>query len=254
MLMRRHKMVIHSEFEQYASFVKRIPSDFLNMGAVIHKDRNEVRLVRKGETTFVIKSFDRITMANRIIYTFFRKSKAIRAYDNALSLFKRGIATPAPVAHIDLHKGILLQDSYFVSVYEDAMSLNEAVEKPLAESREVIKAFARFVYQLHAKGIFHRDLHLENVLLKGDSSGFQFLLIDINRLKFQSPTRRRKSKNLIRIYMSFEKYAVFINEYAVQSKLNPYKVLLKTSYYKQLKTGFRRIRKGFKSALKPIPN
>lgn len=250
--MRRNEIITHSKFAEYASFIERIPSEFMKMGVVIHKDRNEVRIVEENHLTLVIKSYDRITIANRFIYTFLRKPKATRAYENALALQSKGISTPAPVAYINLHNGMMLQKSYFISIYEDATSLSELVEKPLSESREVIKAFARFVYHLHTQGIFHHDLHLENIICKFHSSTYEFYLIDINRLKFQKPTRRRKSKNLVRIYMSLEKYSIFIQEYARIGNSNPYRVLLKTTFYKQSKSWFKSFKKGIKTFLRPI--
>lgn len=38
---------------------------------------------------------------NRIAYTFFRKSKACRAYNNAFEVIKRGFETPESIAYIE---------------------------------------------------------------------------------------------------------------------------------------------------------
>ena len=64
-----------------------------------------------------IKRFRRPLLVNRIAYTFFRPTKAQRAYENALILESKGINTPTAVAYIIRSQMGLIADSYLVTLY-----------------------------------------------------------------------------------------------------------------------------------------
>ena len=97
---------LHPEILQLApnyrhleAFVRSLPERFdRGEGRVIHKRRNELRVISHEGQAYVVKSYRRPIAVNRIVYGFLRASKAKRAYDNANLLLSLGIGTPEPVA------------------------------------------------------------------------------------------------------------------------------------------------------------
>lgn len=226
-----------------------IPSSFEKTGTILHKGRNESRLVQVGGEKFVIKYFKRITLFNRFIYVFFRRSKAQRAYENALVLSELGISTPQPVGFINCYRGLLLGKSYFISLYVEHNSLEDTISKPETVNRDVLGNFARFTFSLHQKGVFHNDFHLNNVLYEKTLNDHKFYLIDNNRMRFRRPTRYRNARNLKRINLPFEKYTVFVGEYARQYQSDPYEFFGSILFYRKLHGFFSRVKRYIKKTV-----
>ena len=109
------KLVLNPSYYQLRNFVQKLPISFPTLGDCIYKARNELRKFSYEGQWYVVKNYKVPLFINRIAYTFFRPSKASRAYEYALRLRSMGIETPAPVAYIELKSGGLLQHSFFVS-------------------------------------------------------------------------------------------------------------------------------------------
>lgn len=244
------ELTIHSDFSMHSLFIESLPYRFEQLGIRLHNDRNEVRKIQSGGVSFVVKYYRRITWANRFIYRFFCKSKARRSYENALYLQKKGIPTPFPVAYINCYQGLFLTRSYYISVYIEALSLSEVFSRVFPEKQRLVKDFARFTYRLHTLGIFHQDYHLKNILHEVESSKNQFYLIDINRMKFHSPTPRKSMRNLARLHLSFEEQSLFSKEYAFQSDVNPHRIFSGIFYYRQIKKRLNTLKRKVKSLFK----
>ncbi len=60
----------------------------------------------------VVKYFKIPYFINKIVYTFFKKSKAQKSYEYALKIKD---FTPKPIGYIEFYKFGLLDESYFVS-------------------------------------------------------------------------------------------------------------------------------------------
>lgn len=173
---------------KYASLEDSLRSaitDFGSSGTVIYQGRNTLKSFCIGDTVFVVKKFKTLDLFKGIIYTFFRKTKARRSYENAMALLRRGIDTPSPIAFIESRRCGLNSETYYICEHTDyreiaeELNASEDFNKPLAE------AYGRFVATLHEKGILHYDLNSGNVLFKSESeSDYHFQLIDINRMKF----------------------------------------------------------------------
>ena len=97
------KILLNTEYRWLYDFVHTLPSSFdtLPNATVLHKGRNEIKLVTIGDYKLVIKSYRSISLFNRVIYGRLRQSKSVRAYTNAMHLLSLGIATPKPIAAID---------------------------------------------------------------------------------------------------------------------------------------------------------
>lgn len=181
---------INPLFPQAATLVKQLqdPSFFLKGGTTIHQGRNTLKLFTVGNKKFVVKSFDCTNKFRNYIYGIFCKSKARRAYDNAIKLYEEGINTPQAVAYINIrHKGALRR-SYFISTYaEEFCSMRQIFQQhPSGRGFELlIDAMTRFIIRIHETGFIHNDLNVGNILYRRDSSGYpEFMIVDTNRGRF----------------------------------------------------------------------
>ncbi|MFA5252583.1 MAG: lipopolysaccharide kinase InaA family protein, partial [Phycisphaerae bacterium] len=93
------------------------------------------------------------------------------------------------------------------------------------DRRELIRALGRTVGQMHARGIFHGDLRLGNVLARHEKDRWRFFFLDNERTrKFYRLPARLRLKNLVQANM-FPPAAIsntdrmrFFREYWVQNE------------------------------------
>lgn len=123
--------------------------------------------------------------------------RAAAIWRNAHALDVRGIATPRLWAC----EGSRVMGEWI----PDAEPLNEFLERRLpgwrpSRRREFGFRLARFVRSLHEAGAFHHDLKANNVLVRGDGEGWQFLVIDVDRVTFtREVPRDRRIFNLAQL-------------------------------------------------------
>ena len=84
------KVHIHPHYAAYESYIRAIPSEEYEREEVYCNRRNTVERVRFGDKDFVIKKYKRPALINCLIYTWFRKSKAQRAFEYAELFLQRG--------------------------------------------------------------------------------------------------------------------------------------------------------------------
>ncbi len=165
--------------------VKELPKVFDSTGETLHSGRNTVKLLTVGGKVVVVKKYKKPNFIQCISYSFFKKSKAKRAYLYSFELQKRGFNTPTGIAYVEIKKCLLLRESYFVSDYCALPSV-----MPLLKREDfdcvLADALAKFLVSLHEKGVLHGDLNLSNILYEKDAEGeYSFWLIDTNRSKFK---------------------------------------------------------------------
>lgn len=169
-------------------FVKKLPTLFeRGEGTVLHAGRNTIRLLAQEGELLAAKRFRQPGALQGILYAHIRRSKARRSFEHAVRLISLGIGTPQPVAWSEYRRKGRLTDSFYVSRYSDLKPLSEfAARFPDTASRPVLDAFARFVAELHEKGIDHRDFNQGNILCgySPEKEQWRFELIDINRMRF----------------------------------------------------------------------
>lgn len=90
------KIYIDREYGYMMDFVREIPQHEYQVQKVFRNNRNIVELTQCQDTPLVVKKFKRPTLANCVIYTFLRRTKPQRAFDNALMLQSMGIDTATP--------------------------------------------------------------------------------------------------------------------------------------------------------------
>ena len=195
--------------------IKNIREEFRNADAVMHGGRNTIKLLHEK---YVVKSFGKPALANRIIYGCLRKSKAERSYLYAKRL---GDKTPEPIGWVDIKKHGMLQESYYISRLSDRpYTFRQLEHDPAFPNRaKHIAALARFTAALHENGIIHHDYSGGNMLF--DDEG-RYQLVDLNRMSFgQHISLRRGCKNFERLNLTEEEYDLVGREYAKARGFDP---------------------------------
>ena len=175
---------------EFANCISEIPMRFEREGVMLYDKRNVIKsfCLKADENRtmeVVVKRYKRLFLFQRLIYTFFRKSKAQRAFVNAGELRRRGFDTPREVACLEEFRGGLLQFGYYVTCRTSDSAIRECLVDRPEFDRGIAEAFAAFVAQLHEHGILHHDLNPTNVLYRHNADGtVHFSLIDINRMTF----------------------------------------------------------------------
>jgi tRNA A-37 threonylcarbamoyl transferase component Bud32 len=212
-------------------FMEQLPDFFETHGNVLYSERNtiksfEIKDADGSVKELIVKRYKRPGMLQRIIYGFFRSSKAERAFRNACELRKRGIDTPHEIAFIEQKKGGLPEYAFYVSESNCNPPIREQLIEPENFNREVAGDFAAFAAELHEKGILHHDLNSTNTLYyyENENDSYSFSLIDINRMRFYRESRRPSLKsclnNLTRFTGRMDLFEYVIRRYCDIRKLN----------------------------------
>ena len=198
------KTVIHPDYALYSDFINRLPDIFHAEGKTIFKARNELKIFELQGLEFVVKSFKIPHFINKVAYSVLRASKAERAYRYATMLLNKGILTPTPVAYIEIRQYGLLFNSFFVSTksrfHREIREISNSPDLP--EAYPVLEDLARFTADLHRKGIFHKDYGPGNILFGETGDGYDFELVDLNRMKFRKVTLKKGCKAFDRLCLS----------------------------------------------------
>ncbi len=215
------KIVLNDKYSHLRTFIESLPDIFDKEGESIFLARNEIRLYEEGGFTLNVKSYKVPILINRIAYTFFRPSKASRAYEHALTLLSKGFQTPDPVAYIETKQSGLLHRSFFISLHtpmDGHMRLFNDEDASNAGKEDLIKAFAEFTARLHEADILHCDYSPGNILReKVDEMGkisYNFSLVDINRMQFRPVSIEMGCKNFRRMRGNDEFFRLCASYYA----------------------------------------
>lgn len=191
---------------------------------MIHDGRNTVRLFEIDGQRLAVKRYGHISLLNRLLYGFLRKSKAERAYRHAIRLRQLGVGTPEEVAFLEVRRHCLLDACYFVARYSDYKPLQPVTELDIQrpEVAAVLDALADFLFRMHNAGVLHKDLNIGNILYRGDRcSGYAFQVIDTNRMRFyRSLSMRRRLDNLRRLSCPAPVYLYILDRYARLANAN----------------------------------
>ena len=141
----------------------------------------------------------------------FRPSPANRSFRASIMLQNNGLDAPVIVGLLERRSGPFLTDNVLLTrEVENAKSIVQCLagmsqtlyKNTLLRKRKLIECFGETVGQMHAKGIFHGDLRLGNVLVQQKEDAWRFFLLDNERTKkFQRLPARLRLKNLVQINM-----------------------------------------------------
>ena len=225
------KRTVHKDYSHLDKFVSNLPAGlFAYTGLVMHDGRNCVKVLAEDGKKIVVKKFRKPNALNRVVYTFFRGSKAERAYNNALQLQKLGVGTPHPIGFVDVKAGGLLSSCYLATEYTDYEPIRNLIHGPERGNEVLFSCFVRFTVMLHEKGVRHDDYNVTNVLYKKREDGrYDFALIDVNRMKFGQMSMHDCISNIKRVCTNPEFTFQFAKKYAELRDWNVYRCVAGTS-------------------------
>ena len=213
------KIVIDPHYQHNAPFIAQLPRLF-DEGQVelIYAKRNQVGRVSHQGEAMIVKRFKRVNVVQRVVYSFFRKTKAERAYLFAEEYRRRGIMTPRRVAYMERRQWGLFTVGYFVSAEAQGTECHLLLREVKDFDVKLADAVAEQVVLMHSRGVLHGDLNLSNFLCTADSDGYHFTMIDINRSKFTTgmPSDNACLKNLVRLTHRRDLYDYLVRSYARQ--------------------------------------
>jgi len=185
--------------------------------------RNAIKIFEIEGQILNIKSFRVPNFINRIIYRFFRKSKAARSFEYATILMNKGIGTPKPIAFYECFNLLGLKESYYVCEHINAdLTYRELVQTDYPDGENILRQFTRFSFEMHQKGIEFLDHSPGNTLIKNEGNGnYSFYLVDLNRMRFHETLDfQTRMKNLSCLTPKKEMIVIMSNEYAKLSGEN----------------------------------
>jgi hypothetical protein len=200
------KLYINPQYECLRSDINKVlEGNYVATEVFCHK-RNVVERFTMQGREYVIKIYRQPNCLNRVAYTFLRKSKAVRAYSNALRLIEMGIDTPVPVAYAEKRSCGLFKTGYFISEYLPHRLLRDMPAELESENgkEQLTRDFVNFALEMHGKGVLPLDFNSSNIFYHYDEKAgrYRFAITDINRMRFgKTPTTSE-------VMRSFEQFGV----------------------------------------------
>lgn len=181
-----------------------------------NQDRNSLKLFDLGEEVINVKSFKIPNIINKFAYRFFRKSKAQRSYEYANKLLEIGVNTPQPIAYYEFTTLFTFSKSFYVSEHLNVdLTFRElTTDLNYPNHEKILRAFTRFTYSLHTKGVNFLDHSPGNTLIIFKDNDFDFYLVDLNRMRFEDMSFEKRMKNLSKLTIHKSMVEVMSNEYA----------------------------------------
>jgi len=141
-----------------------------------------------------------------------RVSRAKRAFEATKMLAENGFDVPAIIAVGECNSVFFDRRNFLATlevekakpIYQTLCECKQGLSKQqLRHRRELIRTFGQTVGRMHAKGIFHGDLRLGNVLARQEGRCWRFFFLDNERTaKFSRLPCRLRIKNLVQVNMA----------------------------------------------------
>lgn len=163
--------------------------------------RNVIKILTIDGERYNIKEFKVPNLVNKIVYRFFRKSKAERSFLYAQRLLKAGILTPKPEAFVEYKSVFTFGSSYYISkqlAYD--FTIRKLIDEPECDDYDnILRQFTQFTYRLHENGIHFLDHSPGNTLIKKEGEDYKFYLVDLNRMDFKTLSYNERLANFARL-------------------------------------------------------
>ena len=211
------KIIIAKKYTQFKAHLTTHIDAFETSGVQFgDPGRNTIKLFDLEGQKINIKSFKVPNLINQVVYNFFRKSKAQRSFEYATKLLNLGIGTPTPIAFYERPTVCLFKRSYYISEHLDCdltyRELTTNLDYP--DSETIIRAFTRFTYQLHEKGVNFLDHSPGNTLITKTGDSYRFSIVDLNRMKFGDMDFNTRIINFAKLTIHKSIIEIMSDEYA----------------------------------------
>ncbi len=182
-----------------------------------NQDRNKIKCFEtEYGITVNVKAFKIPNLVNKVVYRFFRKSKAQRSFEYAQHLQKNGLGTPQPLAYLEAKSLLCFGKSYYVCEHIEADYTYRDFTKDftIPNYEEILRAFTRFTFKLHENNILFLDHSPGNTLIKLEDGEPNFYLVDLNRMLFKPLSLDERIKNFARLTTHKKMVELMSDEYS----------------------------------------
>ncbi len=217
----RVKYQLNKNYENIENLLLNIKKHFQENSDTIHKARNELKVIKYQDLQTVVKAFKIPNIINQIVYAYFRDSKAKKSYENAVKLRELEVNTPEPIGYIEFYRTFLFKESFFIAKkFDYEFTIREPLRNKTLENRiDIIKAFVLFTYDLHKKGVYHKDYSAGNILVAKKDDIWEFSVVDINRMEFKPINLELGLDNFAKLWLDDDNLDLIAKEYAKLSNV-----------------------------------
>lgn len=220
------KYKLHPSYKNFEEELFNIKTVFSKDNEIIHKARNVLKVIPLHGLDTVVKAFRIPNAINQFAYAYIRKSKAYKSYFNAMRLQELGVNTPSPIGFIEFYINGFFKESYFLSEkFDYELTMADIRDNPPKDKEAILKAFTKFSYEIHQKGVWHVDYSGGNILINRQDDGYHFSLVDINRMKFRPISGYEGLENFNKFWFNEEDLTLIATEYASLAKLDTNKAI-----------------------------
>ena len=214
---------IRDPYRSYGSRIRDLHWALDAGGVTLHSGRNLIRTATISEPSggsieVAVKAFRVPARLRGFVYARIRPSKAWRSMAHAERLLELGIGTPDPVACIECEYAGCLRESYYICRYWppdfDLTGLLYRGGSADGRTEPLLEQLARFTFRQHDKGVLHRDYNPGNILVRTRGESFDFALVDLNRLRFDSLDVDDRISGIVRLTTSIEYLGIIGRQYA----------------------------------------
>jgi hypothetical protein len=212
------QLEVHPDFKKIESQILDCIHNFDLKGDLIYGgSRNSIKTFEIEGLIINIKAFKKPSFFKKIIYTFFRPSKAKRSFEFARKLKSLNIGTPQPIAYMEKKDTFGLTESYYVCEHlEYDFLFRQLVSDPDWPEHEVfLRQFTQLCFKMHEHGIEFKDHSPGNTLIKKISpERYEFYLVDLNRMNFhENMSLELRMANLKRLTPKLDMVSIIADEY-----------------------------------------
>lgn len=208
---------IHPDYKHLEQSFEALLNNDYTPDKVFCNKRNIVEKITVSGHEVVLKKYKKPFFLNRIVYSFFYKTKARRAYEHAIELLRLGIDTPFPIAYFEKKHFGLFHTGYFISEYKEASVLAELSDEDFFNGSPTLLArdFFDFIFSLYEKKILAIDFNRGNFFYRfNEASGhYEFAVTDINRMRFGKPVTYKELMHCVEKFgMPSKLLSYFVDE------------------------------------------
>ena len=232
--------------KKYKPLIDNIDHYFSDSRVVLQDDRNMIKVVNYNNEPLVIKSYKKPSIFTGFIYKFLQKSKAYRAYEYGSKISE---FTPEVVARIEYFQPFLKKSYLICNQFDFEFNLQKPLFYNHIDKNEIFRQFANFVYKLHEKQVFHKDLSPGNILVKKTAEKYEFKIVDINRMVFKKLSIKQRAKNFDKLWAHDTDLDFILREYAKVANFDKDKFSNLGLYYNQRNKNRKTFKRKVKQAL-----
>jgi len=229
------KITISQAYKKFRSKIEDFVFNFDEKGQMlVDGKRNKIKIFELHGKKVNVKSFKIPNALNKIAYRFFRKSKAERSFNYAQHLLSKEIDTPYPMAFAEETSAFSFLKSFYVSEQLSYDLTFRDIDLSRNGHEEILRAFTRFVFELHEKEVEFLDNSPGNTLIKLNEGNPKFYLVDLNRMHFKPLNFTERMKNFSRLSQDKKVVQIMANEYAKHIDKNETEVFDKMWYFSNM--------------------